>query len=427
VNPVDIFRDAIGNAFRSKLRTALTVIAIFIGAFTLTLTSSIGNGVSSYIDTQLAAIGTRNILLVSKATDTSATDDGPKKYDPSSRTGGNGFGQNVVLMSPTDLDALRKLDGIVRVEPLTVVAVDYIEYGTGDKYQLTVNPGAPFAKADLTAGSQLDAATTQLQVQLPSAYVKPLGFSSATDAVGKNVTLAITDYAGTQHTVEAVVSGIQNATITGAGAGFNASLTSKLSELQATGRPSTLPVGYARVSAYLASDVSDAQIATTQQKLKDAGYVGLTVSDQIGSFKTAINLIVLILNGFAGIALVAAGFGIVNTLLMSVQERTREIGLMKAMGMGGGGIFALFSAEAVFIGFLGSAIGAGIAIAIGTVISNILAGGLLADLPGLQVMRFTPISTGAVILLVMFIAFLAGTLPARRASQQDPIEALRYE
>ncbi len=80
------------------------------------------------------------------------------------------------------------------------------------------------------------------------------------------------------------------------------------------------------------------------------------------------------LNAFAVIALIAAGFGIINTLLMSVQERTREIGLMKAMGMGGGKVYTLFSLEAVFIGFLGSAIGAGVAIALGTGISNVLAG-----------------------------------------------------
>ena len=85
-----------------------------------------------------------------------------------------------------------------------------------------------------------------------------------------------------------------------------------------------------------------------------------------GMFKTVIDGIVLVLNAFAIIALLAASFGIVNTLLMSVQERTREIGLMKAMGMGSGKVFGLFSLEAAFIGFLGSAIGVGVAMLAGT-------------------------------------------------------------
>jgi len=112
---------------------------------------------------------------------------------------------------------------------------------------------------------------------------------------------------------------------------------------------------------------------------------------------------------------------------MSVQERTREIGLMKAMGMGASKVFALFSAEAVVIGFLGSAIGAAVAIGLGTIISNVLAAGPLSDLAGLRVLEFNPISVITVIVVVMLLAFLSGTLPAARAARLDPIEALRYE
>jgi hypothetical protein len=122
-----------------------------------------------------------------------------------------------------------------------------------------------------------------------------------------------------------------------------------------------------------------------------------------------------VLNGFGVIALIAAGFGIVNTLLKSVQERTREIVLMKAMGMAGNKVFALFSFEAVFIGFLGSGVGIAGAMLAGLGINNVLAGGLLADLPGLTLVAFDPLSIGAIVLTVMAIAFLAGTIPALRA------------
>lgn len=135
----------------------------------------------------------------------------------------------------------------------------------------------------------------------------------------------------------------------------------------------------------------------------------------------------LVLNAFAVIALLAAAFGIVNTLFMSVQERTREIGLMKAMGMGGGKVFGLFSLEATFIGFLGSAIGALLGIAAGTGISSALSGNLLADLPGLTLIAFDPASIAVIVVLVMAIAFLAGTLPAARAARANPVESLRYE
>uniref|UniRef100_UPI003221B0CD ABC transporter permease n=1 Tax=Microbacterium sp. TaxID=51671 RepID=UPI003221B0CD len=179
--------------------------------------------------------------------------------------------------------------------------------------------------------------------------------------------------------------------------------------------------------AHIDPDASDDEIAAIKADLADEGFRAQTTADQIGAFQTVIAGIVGVLNAFAVIALIAAGFGIVNTLLMSVQERTREIGLMKAMGMGSGRVFGLFSTEAVFIGFLGSAIGAGVAILAGSAISSALAGSLLSGLPGLQIMLFEPASIATVILVVMAIAFLAGTLPARRAARQNPIDALRYE
>jgi putative ABC transport system permease protein len=161
--------------------------------------------------------------------------------------------------------------------------------------------------------------------------------------------------------------------------------------------------------------------------MSDEGFSARTVADQIGTFQAVIDGIIGVLNAFAGIALIAAGFGIINTLLMSVQERTREIGLMKAMGMSSGQIYALFSLEAVFIGFLGSAIGALVAIGIGTPLSSVLSETALSGLPGLNILQFAPASIAIIMGIVMFIAFIAGTLPASKAARQNPIEALRYE
>lgn len=184
---------------------------------------------------------------------------------------------------------------------------------------------------------------------------------------------------------------------------------------------------YAQASIWFDPDATDAEATALKDRLADAGYTATTVADQLGQFTTVIDGIVLVLNAFAIIALLAASFGIVNTLFMSVQERTREIGLMKAMGMGSGRVFSLFSLEAAFIGLLGSAIGVGVAIVAGTGLSSVLSRTLLADLPGLRLIAFDPLSIAAIILAVMVIAFLAGTLPAARASRADPVESLRYE
>jgi putative ABC transport system permease protein len=96
------------------------------------------------------------------------------------------------------------------------------------------------------------------------------------------------------------------------------------------------------------------------------------------------------------------------------------------MGLSSGRVFSLFSIEAVVIGLVGSALGVLGAVGAGQLVNGV-SGDLLADLPGLTLIAFDPVSIATVVLGVMAIAFLAGTLPALRAARQDPISSLRYE
>jgi putative ABC transport system permease protein len=425
MNVLDLFRTAVGNTFRSKLRTSLTVIAIFIGAFTITLTSAIGTGVSSYINTQVASIGTTNSLTVTKAAASSGSGSGPAKYDPSQSGETSQRGPaSVGYLSASDIRHIRSTTGVSSVQPAVALSTKWLEYGDHGKYVVGVTAGADAIKSDLAAGRQLSRTSSENQVLLPTNDLHRLGFGGPKQAVGETVTFGIDDYLGQEHRVQATVVGVQNQSLFGGGAGANTALTTALRTAQETSKPAAVTTGYASATATVGSGSS---VSAVKSRLSDAGYTGQTIADQLGQFETVINGIVGVLNAFAVIALIAAGFGIINTLLMSVQERTREIGLMKAMGMGGGRVYTLFSLEAVFIGFLGSAIGAGAAILLGTGISNLLSTTVLKNLPGLHLLQFAPGSVATIIVVVMLIAFLAGTLPARRAARQNPIEALRYE
>jgi putative ABC transport system permease protein len=157
------------------------------------------------------------------------------------------------------------------------------------------------------------------------------------------------------------------------------------------------------------------------------GYRAETLEEQIATIRTVVNAITGTLILFGSIALIAASFGIINTLFMSVQERTREIGLMKAMGLSRSKVFSLFSIEAILIGFFGSLFGILAAMAAGNLINDIGAKSFLEGMEGLKLIALNPIAILGIMCLIMFIAFLAGTLPARRAAKLDPIAALRYE
>src|SRR5215207_9537448 len=100
---IDIVRSAIRTTFRSRLRTLLTVIAIFIGAFTLTITNGLGTGINAYIDDTVASIGADDVLTVSK-TPENVTDGGVREYNPDLVA--SGPHDEVEALTPTDIKEL---------------------------------------------------------------------------------------------------------------------------------------------------------------------------------------------------------------------------------------------------------------------------------------------------------------------------------
>ncbi|MCI9887995.1 ABC transporter permease [Micrococcales bacterium 31B] len=430
----DILRTAAKNAFRSKLRTTLTVLSLVVGAFTLTLTTALGTGVNDYVTRQVATLGSSDVLLVSPAATTS-TNEGPPPYEPDGRqtSGANNPLASGALLNQRDLDSLGRLDGIKRVQPITQVKVDWIQAtGATEKFETTINPTSSVGRNDLLAGAQLQQQNARREIVIPEDFVSALGFADPASAVGQNITLGFQGYSqGTLATqeVDATIVGVSRSSLFASGAGANAALTSAIAEEQTVpGQPKSWPLAVAYLTGTgEGGAVTAADVNRVKSELTTHDLAGQTLEDQLGIIQTVINGIVGVLSAFSVVALVAASFGIINTLLMSVQERTREIGLMKAMGMPNGRVFALFSLEAILIGLLGSALGALVAIGAGTAISSALSQTALADLPGLSIMLFDPVKIGGVIVLITLIAFLSGVLPARRAARQDPIASLRYE
>ncbi|QAY64346.1 FtsX-like permease family protein [Xylanimonas allomyrinae] len=429
MKPLDVIRRAFANAFRSRLRTTLTVVAIVIGAFTLTLTNAIGAGVNSFVDDTVASLGVDDVMTVMRANPQADAGSGPARYDPDQvQAGGGGFLGATAALTDADLDTIAATEGVQSVRPMLSASLDYVQHESSDRFQLTVRQMIPGMHVELAAGEQLTLDGQDAQLILPSSYVDPLGFADDDAAIGATVTLALTDATGTQVTTTATVVGVaEPGLVAGTAAVPNEALLQTLSDLQAVGRPASVPAAHVAAMAWFDAGAGTEATQALQDSLAGEGFTATTLTDQLGAFTSVIDTIVLILNGFAIIALVAASIGIVNTLFMAVQERTREVGLMKAMGLSSAKVFSLFSVEAVVIGLLGSAIGVVLAFATGEVVQAALSGSILADLPGLQLVLLEPGTVALVVVGVMAIAFLAGTLPALRAAKQDPISSLRYE
>jgi len=137
------------------------------------------------------------------------------------------------------------------------------------------------------------------------------------------------------------------------------------------------------------------------------------------SFNSILNTVTAVAAGIVGISLLVGGIGIMNIMLVSVTERTREIGILKALGATRGDILLQFLIEAVLLSVLGGLIGLAIGYGVGALAAMLLPGFPPAHVPMWAIVLSVGFSAG--------VGIVFGILPAAKAAQLDPIEALRYE
>lgn len=430
----DIIKRANHNLWRNRSRTILTTLAITVGSLTIMLTVGINAGVNGYIDKQVESTGGNDIIEVmpkgiadrmSSMMTLGATE--VQEYRSN-----QGQSQQVSL-TDRDLAGIKRLKGVKLAKLSDLLYPSYItrDRDEAKKYKLTVGPlAASSIKLDLAAGRSVRIDGSEAEAILPDRYLEPLGFSSAKQAVGRTVRVGVPHRLGGQiDEVKIRIVGVQNQSIVGFGRVFLNDAAGRLvRSAYLTGMPEALRSQHGLIIIQVKPGYeSKEKLAQIKQELTNMGYSSISEDDYISSIKLFFNAITVILTIFGVIALITASIGIVNTLLMSVQERTREIGLMKAMGLSSGRIFALFSLEAVSLGFWGGMLAAGLAVAIKQTVNPWAGRNFLSGLPGFNLIELNPLYVGAIVVIVMVVAFLAGTLPAKRATKQDPIQALRYE
>jgi putative ABC transport system permease protein len=186
-------------------------------------------------------------------------------------------------------------------------------------------------------------------------------------------------------------------------------------------RPRTYPTITVRVTA--AQHTQD-----VQEEIKAMGFTAFSLNDALEGAKRAFILLDILLGLVGSIALAVSSLGIVNTMVMSILERTREIGIMKAIGGSDRDVRGIFLVEATTIGALGGVLGIALGWVVGRVINfgaNVYIesqGGTAGNLFALPWWLIA----GALGFAIL-VSLAAGSYPARRAARLDPIQALRHE
>jgi putative ABC transport system permease protein len=182
----------------------------------------------------------------------------------------------------------------------------------------------------------------------------------------------------------------------------------------------TIGISVASVDAMAGAKTAITTALYRQHGLAATATADFSILDQAQLLATASSIagtLALLLGGVASISLVVGGIGIMNIMLVSVRERTREIGIRKAVGARGRDILAQFLIEALTLSLLGGMIGVVLGLAVSALIGHIAGWGF----------AFSPVIVAVALLFSLAVGIVFGVWPARQAARLDPISALRWE
>ena len=395
MNLIDILAETFRSLSANKGRTALTILGIVVGIGSVIALISVGQGTSASVQQQITAAGA-NIITI---TNTAST--------------GNG-------LTDGDVNALRDLPGVATVAGTRSTSQEIAANNTSTNARLQ-GIDANYIKAtnhEVSSGSFITSYQDSIKARvivLSSTTVESLWGDAAYDAVGQTVKINGQNF---------LVTGVLNAS----SGGITAAMSGNASYIPL----STMTAEFTGKSSYsitLATATTQDQTAVTNLattllksrhgiKASDDPDFSITSTSSLESLTSSImGILTTLLAAIASISLVVGGIGIMNMMLTSVTERTREIGLRKAIGATPGNITLQFLVEAIVLTSLGGVIG-------------VLLGWLISAIVNATGTLTTKVTASAVLLGVgvcMLIGIVFGFYPAHRAAKLDPIEALRYQ
>lgn len=419
---------SLGNLWRRKLRTILTVWGMSVGVGAMVLLISFAAGLQKENEKQILSSASLTQLTAAK-----------EKSNGFSR--GDATSADVKLFDAADLATIRHMPHVLAAYP--AIFLPPVKVAFKDKrYDAFLQPTAmelitDTKKSELSAGSWWTKNGDQAIVV--STTTLEQWKIAAEDIINQPVKIISQNFSVTGvkdgNTYDVTVVGVSKQNVGFGGIGGDAiaeDLAEKIARESVSSFNETQgdPNHWANLTVFV--DTND-HVAEVRKSIEDAGWFASGLEELLKDINQAFLIMKIILGVIGGIALFVALIGITNSMLMAVLERTREIGIMAAIGASRRTISGLFLSESAWLGAFGALfgllgaflIGKGIVAGINTYLK--ISG--QADTGGLNNIQFYvgwPLALatfgGAVI-----ITLLAGWIPASRAARQDPVKALRHE
>ncbi|WKF84980.1 ABC transporter ATP-binding protein/permease [Lacticaseibacillus pantheris] len=410
------YRTAFKHLTYTFWRNFLIILGTAIGLFSVMLFLGLGNGIQGYINKQVTDLANPNYPTVLKNVDTDNKKPATERMNSTMQAMTTDY--HSTTFSQADLDALANVKHVSNVEKGYLFNGASVSYGQKQAGNMTYQTWTnAFTNKSIKAGQA--PGSGEILVDKKN-FAQVVYNKHWRDIVGKTVTVKYTAMSSGNQPVQmnvkmkvagVVDTGSQGATIA---ANFDA-MHQQLADAQADAAPTYVNVKIGNTK-YVKSTTA------AINKLKDGKkyrFAAMSIGSVLDTINTITKLATDVLAAIAGISLVVSALMIIVTMYMSVSERTKEIGILRALGESRRDIRRLFTSESLFIGLLAAVLGTGMAFGIGALLNSAL----------YQVAHFTMISIapGNVVfafIMAIVISFLAALLPARRASRLNPIDAL---
>lgn len=401
----DLFAETIRSLSGNKVRSSLTILGIVIGIASVIALVAIGQGAQNTISRNIEAIGS-NLILVNP---------GSQRIGGISQGGGSA--QSLTI---EDADAIKsQVANIKAVAPAVTRRYQLTARGNNTNTQVigTLQDYLTVRNVTLDSGSFFN--DQQIRSSAKVAVLGPTArddlFGTDADPVGQTVRINKMDFQ---------VIGV---TVAKGGTGFSnqddvvyVPLTTAQHYLAGNQYLSNISVAAADQNSMTAVQEQISELLLSQHKIIDSAQADFNIMNQndiITAATSVAGTFTILLSSIAGISLLVGGIGIMNMMLTTVTERTREIGLRKAVGIRKIYINLQFLTEAVVLTFLGGTIGILVGWLASTILSDFV--NVTAQVSVSSIFLAFGVSAG--------VGIIFGFYPARQAANLSPIEALRYE